>query len=123
MSLLLEALKKAEKAKQEAQRAKGSTGDVPDAFSLAPNDEPRRIVTRDELPDISRPVEIQTADLGPAQTPPPIPSTRTGLMPLQGPNRRGRHRAATLHRCAPNRLPLPTNDQYPRPRCSRSEPR
>jgi Tfp pilus assembly protein PilF len=68
MSLLLEALKKAEKAKEEAQRrAKG--GDTaaqpdPDATVVEPG---RHVRTRDELPDISQPLEILSEDLRPAQ--------------------------------------------------------
>jgi tetratricopeptide (TPR) repeat protein len=74
MSLLLEALKKAEKAKEEAQRrAKGGdasepagAGPDPDATVAA---EPRHVMTKDELPDISAPLEILTDDL----QPPPAP--------------------------------------------------
>ena len=75
MSLLLEALKKAEKAKEEAQRrAKGATagGDAkPSAFDPEATvlDEGRHVTTRNELPDISAPLEIVSDDLR-AGTPP-----------------------------------------------------
>jgi tetratricopeptide (TPR) repeat protein len=69
MSLLLEALKKAERAKEEAQRrAKG--GDA-GANATGPGADPnatvaieaKHITTRDELPDISAPLEILSDDL------------------------------------------------------------
>lgn len=69
MSLLLEALKKAEKAKEEAQRrAKGAAagGDAkPSAFDPEATvlDESRHVTTRNELPDISAPLEIVSDDL------------------------------------------------------------
>lgn len=70
MSLLLEALKKAEKAKEEAQRRAREGGEAEPAGELrlaeetpAPVDE-KRVVTRDELPPISAPLEIQSEDLG-----------------------------------------------------------
>src|SRR3972149_10353973 len=71
MSLLLEALKKAEKAKEEPQqRAKGHAagGDAqpspfdPEATAV---DENRHVTTRNELPDISAPLEILSEDLRP----------------------------------------------------------
>jgi tetratricopeptide (TPR) repeat protein len=66
MSLLLEALKKAEKAKEEAQRrAKGADAAAsspfdPDSTVL---DDGKHVTTRDELPDISAPLEILSEDL------------------------------------------------------------
>lgn len=75
MSLLLEALKKAEKAKEEAQRrAKGedgagtpaptaSTVDFDPSATVVDN---RHVTTRNELPDISAPLEILSSDLRPA---------------------------------------------------------
>lgn len=65
MSLLLEALKKAEKAKEEAQRgAKDGAAGQPraDAGPTAAEGA-KRVVTRDELPDISAPLEILSEDL------------------------------------------------------------
>ncbi len=68
MSLLLEALKKAEKAKEEAQkRARGDSGGAPGELRLegevAPAADNTRVVTRPELPDISQPLEIISDDL------------------------------------------------------------
>ncbi len=65
MSLLLEALKKAEKAKEEAQRrAKGADAAAspfdPEATVM---DDGKHVTTRDELPDISAPLEILSEDL------------------------------------------------------------
>jgi len=88
MSLLLEALKKAEKAKEDAQRrARGETGDAPaeaapaqPAAPAAPASselrlegeaEPAgRVMTRAELPDLSAPIDIASEDLR-AKAPPP----------------------------------------------------
>jgi hypothetical protein len=75
MSLLLEALKKAEKAKEEAQRRSktGASGAIepdsvfdPEATVL---DDGRHVTRRDELPDISAPLEILSDDLRPAAAP------------------------------------------------------
>ena len=74
MSLLLEALKKAEKAKEEAQRRARSEGGEPelklDAQAAAP--EPRPVLTRDKLPEItSQPLEIMADEPAPKAPPPP----------------------------------------------------
>ena len=73
MSLLLEALKKAEKTKEEAQRrAKDAGADAaPSAFDLESTvlDDGQHVRTRAELPDISAPLEILSEDLRPAATP------------------------------------------------------
>jgi Tfp pilus assembly protein PilF len=74
MSLLLEALKKAEKAKEEAQRrARGDAAGAAAADAPASSDpdatvlEPARpVTTRAQLPDISAPLEIVSDDLKPA---------------------------------------------------------
>ena len=75
MSLLLEALKKAEKAKEEAQRrAKGADAPAPtSAFDPEATvlDEGKQVTTRDQLPDISAPLEIASEDLKPAAKAPP----------------------------------------------------
>lgn len=65
MSLLLEALKKAEKAKEEAQRQSKASETVerPSADTAPAQSAPRRVVTRAELPDISQPLEILSEDL------------------------------------------------------------
>jgi Tfp pilus assembly protein PilF len=69
MSLLLEALKRAEKAKEEAQRRERGG---PGAAELrieedAPHvpDEVRPVLTRAELPDIKAPLEILSDDIAP----------------------------------------------------------
>lgn len=66
MSLLLEALKKAEKAKEEAHR-RASGDPEPATSSFDPEstvvDPGRHVTTRDELPDIHAPLEILSEDL------------------------------------------------------------
>lgn len=76
MSLLLEALKKAEKAKEEAQKRAQEGGEagvgelrLADETASAAAEE-KRVVTRDELPPITAPLEIQSDDFGAAGTPP-----------------------------------------------------
>ena len=75
MSLLLEALKKAEKAKEEAQRRSktGGAGAVASDSVFDPEstvlDDGRQVTTRDQLPDISAPLEILSDDLRPAKAP------------------------------------------------------
>ncbi len=82
MSLLLEALKKAEKAKEEAQRrARGAdAGDEPPRSVFDPEatvlDDGRQVTTRDQLPDISAPLEILSDDIRPA------PAARAAPMAL-----------------------------------------
>ncbi len=72
MSLLLEALKKAEKAKEEAQRrAEGSDAGSAPAASAFDGDatvaaDGKHVMRRDELPDISAPLEILSDDFRPA---------------------------------------------------------
>ena len=67
MSLLLEALKKAEKAKEEAQR-RAREGSEPVAANVAsPAAERKPVATRDRLPDAPAPLEIAKED-GPAAT-------------------------------------------------------
>ena len=79
MSLLLEALKKAERAKEEAERRAGkgeAAGETPapadpDATVVDPG---RHVMTKDELPDISAaPLEILSEDIRPAARPTPAP--------------------------------------------------
>jgi Tfp pilus assembly protein PilF len=83
MSLLLEALKKAEKAKEEAQRRARTGEAAADAAAAQPSsafdpestvlDEGRHVTTRDELPDISAPLEILSDDIRPAPAGKPRP--------------------------------------------------
>jgi Flp pilus assembly protein TadD len=62
MSLLLDALKKAERAKQEAeQRSREGAGELRIEGEAGAPDRP--VVTRDELPPITSPLEIQSEDL------------------------------------------------------------
>jgi tetratricopeptide (TPR) repeat protein len=75
MSLLLEALKKAEKAKEEAQRrarAGDAAAGAPSAFDPEATvlEDGRQVTTRDQLPDISAPLEIVSDDLKPAAAKP-----------------------------------------------------
>jgi len=75
MSLLLEALKKAEKAKEEAQRRADSDGAAePDPESTIAQPA-RPLITRDKLPEISQPLEIVNDELqlAPEMPPPPKP--------------------------------------------------
>jgi len=70
VSLLLDALKKAEKAKEAAQRG-DIEADAPreSGLSLEPTPEDaKRVMTRDKLPDISTPLEIGSDDLSPRQS-------------------------------------------------------
>jgi Flp pilus assembly protein TadD len=84
MSLLLEALKKAEKAKEEAQRRARSEGGEPElkleadaarAAHASPEPEPepsRPVLTRENLPPItSQPLEILADEPPPKPSPPP----------------------------------------------------
>ena len=69
MSLLLEALKKAEKAKEDAQRrARGDEAALSSAFDPESTvlDDGKHVTRRDELPDISAPLEILSDDIRPA---------------------------------------------------------
>ncbi|HMA89941.1 MAG TPA: tetratricopeptide repeat protein [Burkholderiales bacterium] len=87
MSLLLDALKKAEKAKEEAQRrAEADETAAPSAPSTPPDlrlsEEARasgtpHVRTRDELPDISQSLEIATEDLSPVSRPREAPRELT----------------------------------------------
>jgi tetratricopeptide (TPR) repeat protein len=83
MSLLLEALKKAEKAKEEAQRRSktGAAGtSVPDSVfdpEATVLDDGRHVTRRDELPDISAPLEILSDDLRPDAAKAPLELARS----------------------------------------------
>jgi tetratricopeptide (TPR) repeat protein len=107
MSLLLEALKKAEKAKEEAQRrARGESepavasappsaaANTPAPLALeseaAPEAQPKRVLTRPELPDINQPLSIEGEDLAPNSTmkAPPRPREELKLeTPKEAPRR------------------------------------
>jgi len=59
MSLLLEALKKAEKAKEEAQRRARSEAEDAPKLEIEPPTSAEPVRTRDQLPDIRQPLEIE----------------------------------------------------------------
>lgn len=65
MSLLLEALKKAEKAKDEAQRR--ARGESELRLEAEPAAQEKPVTTRAELPDIRQPLEILSDDIAPKQ--------------------------------------------------------
>jgi len=78
MSLLLDALKKAELAKQIAKADSPAPEQAAEAEPAAEESAPRAITTRAKLPDITQPLEILTDDLPsseqkPAETPPSHP--------------------------------------------------
>jgi len=115
MSLLLEALKKAEKAKEEAQRrAKGADAAASPFDSEATVlDDGKHVTRRDELPDISAPLEILSEDLRPAQAkaaplelaladePPPASEPKT---PPRRENRRAQAEASNAERVTAQRV-------------------
>jgi tetratricopeptide (TPR) repeat protein len=91
MSLLLEALKKAERAKEEAQRRARGDGEAGElrlegaespapALSPAPatEEKPPAVMTRAELPDIRQPLEILSDDISPKE---PEPEPAAALAP------------------------------------------
>ena len=82
MSLLLEALKKAEKAKEEAQRRAREGGEPADTSAPPPSAAERKpVVTRDKLPEIpDTPLEITAEDVSP---PPAAPAPRAQPAPLE----------------------------------------
>ncbi|HVC12953.1 MAG TPA: tetratricopeptide repeat protein [Burkholderiales bacterium] len=63
MSLLLDALKKAEKAKEEAQRRAQGEGAGEPRPEAGAAEETRHVRTRDELPSISQSLEIRDEDI------------------------------------------------------------
>lgn len=78
MSLLLEALKKAERAKEEAQRRARGEGEANElrlegAGAPATEAETKPVLTRPELPDIKQPLEILSDDIAPKE-PAPAPA-------------------------------------------------
>ncbi len=65
MSLLLEALKRAEKAKEEAQRRE--RGEAAPELRIEGEAQAKPVLTRAELPDIRQPLEILSDDIAPAE--------------------------------------------------------
>ncbi|MBW8904397.1 MAG: tetratricopeptide repeat protein, partial [Betaproteobacteria bacterium] len=88
MSLLLEALKKAERAKEDAQRR--ARGEASPAQSSAVAE--RTVVTRDKLPDISPSLEILSEDLA---APAPDERARLELAAEPAPAKDGARPGAT----------------------------
>ena len=90
MSLLLEALKKAEKAKEEAQRRARGEADDRRAAAEPARAEPaaQPVVTRDQLPDIRQPLALEDEP-----PPKPAPSRVAGDAPRREPTP-GRSRKA-----------------------------
>ncbi len=86
MSLLLEALKKAEKSKEEAQRrARGADAGGEASPSVFDREatvlkDGKQVTTRDQLPDISAPMEILSDDLRPAA---PAPAQAAPGAPME----------------------------------------
>jgi tetratricopeptide (TPR) repeat protein len=97
MSLLLEALKRAEKAKEDAQR-RAREGEGAGELRLAdeaPAPEAKHVVTRDELPSIAGPLEIQSEDLrAEAPATPPGELSRQQAAAGQAPRRGNAQEAA-----------------------------
>ena len=75
MSLLLEALKKAELAKQAAKAGAPAAASEPAPFP----ESPAPVMTREKLPDISQPLEILTDDLPSSDRRPLAEPARPGL--------------------------------------------
>jgi len=96
MSLLLEALKKAEKAKEEAQRRatedKGGAGPNLEQDATPPGIDRRSVRTRDQLPDISKPLEILSDEIAPSE---PGGRTEPSLALQEEPAARAAPRAAS----------------------------
>lgn len=92
MSLLLEALKKAEKAKEEAERraraeAASRSGELRLEEESPPSArpvEPKSVLTKAELPDIKQPLEILTDDIRAQEAPPPPAPPAAAPLPKNG---------------------------------------
>ena len=94
MSLLLEALKKAEKAKEDAQRrAREGSGELRLAEDTPAEAPAKPVLTRPELPDITAPLEILSEDLaakpaaGEASMETPAPTPRRTAADAQAADR------------------------------------
>jgi Flp pilus assembly protein TadD len=82
MSLLLDALKKAEIAKQVAKAGASAQPATPEA---GPSESTPRVITREKLPDITQPLEILTDDLPSSEQPPPEKPIERRELSLQEP--------------------------------------
>ena len=74
MSLLLEALKRAEKAKEEAQRRERGETVAELRIEMDQPSEQKPVLTRAELPDLKQPLEIATDDFPPKERAEPAQS-------------------------------------------------
>ncbi|MGH8688470.1 MAG: tetratricopeptide repeat protein [Burkholderiales bacterium] len=115
MSLLLEALKKAERAKEEAQKRtrEGDAGGELRLADNAPAADARRVVTRDELPSITTPLEIQSEDL---RADPPPASGLSLQPPPAAPASRGAPAEAPASQRATARKVFEAKVREPNPR-------
>jgi tetratricopeptide (TPR) repeat protein len=105
VSLLLEALKKAEKAKEEAQRRVREGGEPAEAAVPSPAAERKPVVTRDKVTDIgSTPLEIAKDDAVP---PPAAPRPQPVALELEpeAPAQQPRPAAKPAPRAAPAKAP------------------
>ncbi len=94
MSLLLEALKKAEKAKEEAQRrARDEQAPTKPELKLEDGADAKPVLTRAELPDIRQPLEILSDDIAPRPSQPAPPPPQSAA-PRAGEPRASEPRAA-----------------------------
>jgi tetratricopeptide (TPR) repeat protein len=95
MSLLLDALKKAEKAKEAAQGGAKTKPPSEGGLRLEPTpEEATRVMTRDKLPDISTPLEIGSDDISPRRS-------------TASPREEAAKSAAAASGAAPSRPPRP----------------
>ena len=114
MSLLLEALKKAEKAKEDARRRAGEGSHELRLADDPPADAPAKpVLTRPELPDITAPLEILSEDLaakpaaGEASMETPAPAPRRPAADAQAADRAAARRVFEAKVREPNpRLPF-----------------
>jgi Tfp pilus assembly protein PilF len=113
MSLLLEALKKAEKAKEDAQRRAQGGGELRLADSPPAGAPAKPVLTRPELPDITAPLEILSEDLaakpaaGEASTETPAPPRRRPAADAQAADRAAARKVFEVKMREPNpRLPF-----------------
>ncbi|MGE5641271.1 MAG: tetratricopeptide repeat protein [Clostridia bacterium] len=113
MSLLLEALKKAEKAKEEAQRRAGEPA-APATTELSlqaeqppaaqPSAGAKPVVTRTQLPDISQPLEIVSDDIAPKAGAAAAPSAPASSAPRAQASARAAAAEPTAQRAAARKV-------------------
>jgi tetratricopeptide (TPR) repeat protein len=119
MSLLLEALKKAEKAKEEAQRRarENQAASKPD-LRIEDAGDAKPVMTRAELPDIRQPLEILSEDIAPkqGQTPPAAPSSGPAPRGAPGPRAADYGTESATHERAAARKVFEAKIREPNPR-------